>query len=888
MSEVGTYYITVMPSMNKFTAEVKRSLAGLGDSAGGQFSNSFMSVLSGSALGTMIGNLATTLGNELAAGLDVGIQRLDTLKNFPKVMEALGFNANEAQEKIKLIAEHLDGLPTATQDVVTLTQAIADSTGDLDLAARAALGFNDMLLANGASAGEITQAMGVFNRVLGKGNATVAQWQSLQSVMPAQLSLVAQELMGEGASVEALRDALNEGEISWDDFLQAIVKLDTEGTEHVKSFSEQARANSTGIGTALTNIQNRIGAGWAEILDAFGRENISSKINKFSYGIRDGMESIAGAIKWLKYTILGTNIDESIKQIFENIKGAIGSVDTSLIKDIARGFIDLVDNALKWIADNGETVGLIFSMIAGAVAAIMAFKLAMWFVGVQTAMSAFIAGLSMINIVGTLTIGAIAALVTGLVWFFTKTEMGKKIWSGFVKTLKKLWTDLKNSFKKTFDTIKQNIETNALVWKNFKENLAKWNEETRQKVIDAWNKLKDKLSNIVTNIKTALTNGWNAIKTAVTNVVNAIKTFLTGAWDNIKTTATTKANDLKTAITNAWNAIKTAVSNVVNGIKDFLTGAWDTIKTTATTKFNDLKTGVTEKFNDLKTGVSQKLEDLKTRAAEKWESMRSTARQKIEDLKTGVAGKFEDVRKTARTKLEDMKQGVIDKFNTAKSTASTAVENLKNAAASKWESIRSTARQKIEDMKSGVTEKFASVKDTASQKVQDVWDAIVNKWSGLSDKVRGIFDAVKSAISSPIETAKTLVSDAINKIKGYFDVTLSFPHIKLPHFIINGGQIPWGIGGKGYPPSISISWYAKGGVFDTAQIIGIGEAGREAALPLNEKTYREIAKGIADQYGGGGGVVVTGNTFVVRKDSDIDAIAEALDRRIRRERWATA
>ena len=82
-----------------------------------------------------------------------------------------------------------------------------------------------------------------------------------------------------------------------------------------------------------------------------------------------------------------------------------------------------------------------------------------------------------------------------------------------------------------------------------------------------------------------------------------------------------------------------------------------------------------------------------------------------------------------------------------------------------------------------------------------------------------------------------------------------------------------------------ISWYAKGGVFDAASIIGIGEKGREAALPLNEKTYGEIAKGITNELGTAG-VTVTGNTFVIREEADIERIAEALDRKIRRERMA--
>ena len=53
--------------------------------------------------------------------------------------------------------------------------------------------------------------------------------------------------------------------------------------------------------------------------------------------------------------------------------------------------------------------------------------------------------------------------------------------------------------------------------------------------------------------------------------------------------------------------------------------------------------------------------------------------------------------------------------------------------------------------------------------------------------------------------------------------------------------MPWGIGGKGYPPSISIDWYARGGILTSPTIfgwngnslLGGGEAGAEAVLPID-------------------------------------------------------
>ena len=89
---------------------------------------------------------------------------------------------------------------------------------------------------------------------------------------------------------------------------------------------------------------------------------------------------------------------------------------------------------------------------------------------------------------------------------------------------------------------------------------------------------------------------------------------------------------------------------------------------------------------------------------------------------------------------------------------------------------------------------------------------------------------------------------------------------------------------QGSLPKFSVSWYAKGGVFDSPTIIGVGEgSSSEAVLPLNAGVYRQIARGIMAEGGAVEGVTITGNTFYVREEADIDRIAGALARKIRRE-----
>lgn len=119
---------------------------------------------------------------------------------------------------------------------------------------------------------------------------------------------------------------------------------------------------------------------------------------------------------------------------------------------------------------------------------------------------------------------------------------------------------------------------------------------------------------------------------------------------------------------------------------------------------------------------------------------------------------------------------------------------------------------------------------------------------GLAEQVRGIFEDIQSKITGPIEKARDLVDKAVSKIKGFFPINIGkiLDNIRLPKFTVDGGEAPYGIMGKGYPPSFDISWNAKGGVFDGPSIIGVGEAGPEAVVPLSENRLKPLTDAIAE------------------------------------------
>lgn len=114
-------------------------------------------------------------------------------------------------------------------------------------------------------------------------------------------------------------------------------------------------------------------------------------------------------------------------------------------------------------------------------------------------------------------------------------------------------------------------------------------------------------------------------------------------------------------------------------------------------------------------------------------------------------------------------------------------------------------------------------------------------WDGLLKKIQEAWGRLKSWWNRNVAKYFTLeywqqkVNDAFGRIR--------FPHINLPHISISweaaSGWIANALSFFGIPtavPHINVAWYAKGGIVDGATLIGAGEAGKEAIIPLEQHT----------------------------------------------------
>lgn len=147
----------------------------------------------------------------------------------------------------------------------------------------------------------------------------------------------------------------------------------------------------------------------------------------------------------------------------------------------------------------------------------------------------------------------------------------------------------------------------------------------------------------------------------------------------------------------------------------------------------------------------------------------------------------------------------------------------------------------FEGLKANISNKIQAAKDKVSSIFSTMRADVAGKVNALKGTVTNAFSAVANGARNKMNEAKNAVSGAIDRIKGILSGSISFPHITLPHFTVTGSP-PFGLGGHGTPPHISVEWYAKAMkqpyVLDGATIFGAmggrllggGEAGREVIM----------------------------------------------------------
>lgn len=399
-------------------------------------------------------------------------------------------------------------------------------------------------------------------------------------------------------------------------------------------------------------------------------------------------------------------------------------------------------------------------------------------------------------------------------------------------------------------------------------------EEFKAKVSGIWNTLKEEGMNIWNSLKDGLSSIWENLKTAIQPVIDAFLNLkdkvvefagmIGSAFGKVKDFIVQKAQEIASspvfqAIIGVLSSIGEflvdtlvpLIQGVVSTISTFIQGVWNVIVTVVNTIVNIISSALSGIMNII-SGILDIIMGIFTGDLDRiWQGVQSvfgaifnfigTILQSIWNVISSI---FSAIVNTIGTALQAIWNVVQVIWNAIKSVVTTVVSAIASFISSAWNGIKNTISSVLNAISSVVNSIWNGIKNVISNVINGikivvtagfyaVKNVVTSIGSGINSAVSSVFNAVKNTISNVMDRAKNIVSGAINKISGFFTgANLTLPKIKLPHFSISGSF-------SLNPPSIphiGVEWYAKGGVFEKPSVIGVGEDGQEAVMPLERNT----------------------------------------------------
>ena len=370
------------------------------------------------------------------------------------------------------------------------------------------------------------------------------------------------------------------------------------------------------------------------------------------------------------------------------------------------------------------------------------------------------------------------------------------------------------------------------------------------------------------------------VLTALTGPVGIVIGAIAGLIA-IFATLYTSNEEFRNVVNSTWNEVKSIISGIIEGLKElfkvfveFAKQIWsqcgESIVSVITTAFTLITTVIKNTLEVIKGVINIAVNIFKGDWQGAWEAIKNLTSTVWENMKTIISTSLDLIKGIINTVLSLIK-GII----------STVWESIKSITIGVWNSIKSTTTSVWEAIKNIISTIINSVKSTITTVFNSISSTISGIWNSIKNTTTNIWNSIKTAITTPINSAKNIVKGAIDSIASFFRnlrlPEIKIPKIKLPHFSLSGSfsLLPPSV------PKLSVNWYAKGGIFNSPSVIGVGEAGTEAVLPI-DRLDDLLAKALKKVNGTTGensnsGFTLHIENFINNTEKDIEQLAYELE-----------
>ena len=777
--EIATAFVQVVPSMKGVGKAIESAFGSAsetaGNTAGIKAGNGFAGGF-GAKLGVITGIAQSVAGKAIEAFMGLSGEITSASDSAQKFASTLNFAGVSERQIKRLTASTQDYADKTVYDLNdirnTTAQLAANGVPNYDRLAEAAGNLNAVA---GGSADTFKSVAMVLTQTAGQGKLTTENWNQLSDAIPGASGKIQQALKEAGAYTGNFRDAMADGQITAQEFNDAIMSL---------GFTDAAVEAATSASTiegATGNLEAAFVKLGASVLDT-AKPAITGGMSWIADGVTNAVPvvqaGIEGLIGWFQrlYSKLEENgAITAFKSAWDTIRDAIMGVVNMVIDwahmippdGLANG-IKLVADTLNWFVRHGKELAPIIIGIGTAFAAVKGYQalnsglqaltgtmntvttaakgvsngiMLMTDLGGPVAMLKQMAGgLSLVktaqtawstatkmatavqgafnaviaaNPIGAIAV-AVAAVVAALVWFFTQTEVGRKAWAAFTSWLSETWAAL--------------VEGAKAIWNGLGEFLA---------------------------------NLWSAISGGITSAWTSITSFLSGVWNGISTTATTIFNGIRDFIVNVFTvigalivaplqAIQNGINTVFGWILSFITQQMNSTNTVWSTVWTAIYNVVSTIFGLISSCISTVVN-----------AIRTVIVVFLSFLKGDWQGAWDAIKSFFTTTWDGIVAFLTPIINGIKTTIGNVLNAIQSVWASIWNAISgvvSTIWNAISGVVSTCIQNVRNTISTVLNAISGVWTSV---WNRVSSFLGNIWHGITSAVSNGIQS----VSNTVGRIK---------------------------------------------------------------------------------------------------------------------------
>lgn len=526
------------------------------------------------------GAAAGAVGGLVSSGIGMAVDAIGDLTG--DIIEA-----SDSADKFKSTL-NFAGLDTGTIDALTAsTQTYADQTvysiSDIrnvtaQLAANGVQGFDKLAEAAGnlnAVAGgnaETFSSVGmVLTQTAGAGKLTTENWNQLADAIPGASGKLQEAMLKNGAYTGNFRDAMADGEISAEEFNQAIMDLG------MTDAAKEAATSTSTIEGAMGNLEASVVGVGTTILDQF-KGPLTSGISMLAQGI----SGLSGVFTRLVQTIgpilsqIGTTFQTAFQPVvgivqsqllpalqplmsaLQNLGNAVMPVITAAIQTVAPVLATVVSNVMQTMSVIATAVTPVINNIAALIQAVLPVIQSVfqsWGSAIQGVINAVF---PFIQTVVTSVMNVINVIITTVLAAINGDWSG--VWEGIQNIVSSVWDGIKSIVSSAINAVSSVISS---VLNGISGIFS-----------SVWNGIRGAVSSAWSGITSAVSSGVSSMMSFITSIPSRIMGVFSGAGSWLLSAGQNIIQGLINGITNAIggaiSAVKNAVSGIIDGAKSML------------------------------------------------------------------------------------------------------------------------------------------------------------------------------------------------------------------------------------------------------------------------------------------------------------------------------